>query len=301
MGVVAALVTLLWAQASLPAAASTLPIAIHWHAPAGCPEVEAVRAGIARGLPPVEGAITPMTADVEVHAADAEHWQAELALRGADWTATRTLKGTSCAAVADAVGLVIGLALTNELATREAVAPPPPPPPPPPLSTPALGVALVGEAGTLPSATWGGALALGWRFAHARADLVGALYDSRAITSTAFPDTGARLSLASLSARGCALWGGALSAGPCVSAGADRIHGDGTGRIFVGGATSWAPFLGAALRGEWRLSRRIAAFVDAGAAIPLVRARFSVENAGLLHQAAAVSWRGGAGIELRFR
>ncbi|HVX93298.1 MAG TPA: hypothetical protein VHK47_00205 [Polyangia bacterium] len=300
MGVVAALVTLLWAQASPPEAASTLPIAIHWHAPAGCPDVQAVRAGIARGLPPIAGAIVPMTADVEVRVTDAERWQADLALRGADWTATRTLKGMSCAAVADAVGLVIGLALTNELATREAVAPPPPPPPPP-LSTPAVGVALGGDTGTLPGATWGGALALGWRFARARADLVGALYDSRAITSTAFPDTGARLSLASFSARGCALWGGALSAGPCVSAGADRIHGGGTGRIFVGDATNWAPFLGAALRGEWRLSRRTAAFVDAGAAIPLVRARFSVENAGLLHQAAAVSWRGGAGIELRFR
>jgi hypothetical protein len=164
-----------------------------------------------------------------------------------------------------------------------------------------VGVAFAGESGALPSATLGGALTLGWRFARARADVGAALYDARAVTSAAFPDTGAQLSLASLFARGCALWGATLSAGPCVSAGADRVHGDGTGRIFVGDATNWAPFLGAALRGEWRLARRIAAFADAGVAIPLVRARFSVENAGLLHQAAAVSLRGAVGIELRFR
>jgi hypothetical protein len=66
-------------------------------------------------------------------------------------------------------------------------------------------------------------------------------------------------------------------------------------------ATSDAPFVGAALRGEGRLGRWVAAFATVEAAIPLVRARFSVENLGLVHQASAVSLRGAAGLELRFR
>ena len=304
MELLAALVTVLWAQAPPPPVAparDALPIELGWDAPAGCPGVEAVRAGIAHELPPLSEAIAPLHADVAVHALDAEHWQAALALRGGDWTATRLLKGASCAAVADAAGLVIGLALTSELRAREVGVAPPPAPAPRPLSTPAVGLAVGGAAGTSLSAAPGGALSVGWRFAHARADLRASLFASRAANVAGFPETGGRLSLASLAADGCVLWGRAVSLGPCVVAGVDRVHGTGTGPIAAGEVTNFAPFLGGGLRGEWRLSRWVAPFVDVQAAIPLVRARFSVENVGLVHEAAAVSFRGAAGLELRFR
>ena len=298
----AALATILLAEvAEVAAGVAPPPIDLRWSAPAGCPDVEVVRAGIARGLPSTPAGVEPMHADVVVSALDADHWRAARELRGVDWTATRTLKGATCAAVADAAGLVMGLALTSELAAREVVVAPPPPPPAPRISTPIVALAFAGDVGALPAATPGVALALGWRFTHARAELRGSLFESRAGVVAAFPDTGGRLSLASLAARGCALWGWSVSGGPCLGAGVDRFHGTGTGPVMTGDVTNLAPFLAAGLQGEGRLSRWVAAFVTAEAEIPLVRARFSVENIGQVHQAAAVSFRGAAGLELRFR
>jgi hypothetical protein len=308
--IAAALATILWAQMAAspapPAAARApvpLPIDLRWDAPAGCPELATVRAGIARGLPDVPTGIAPMLVAVVVRALDADHWQAALELRGADWTATRTLKGASCAAVADAAGLVIGLALTSELGAQPVVVAPPPPPAPeaPTLSTPLVALAFVSDDGALPAATSGGALALGWRFTRSRAELRASLFSSRTGSVAAFPDTGGRLSLASLAARACGLGGWTLSLGPCAGAGVDRLHGTGTGPITTADATSYAPFLSLGFQGEWRMSRWVAATLAVDGAIPLVRARFSVENVGLVHEAAPVSLRGAAGLEVRFR
>jgi hypothetical protein len=206
--------------------------------------------------------------------------------------------------VADAAGLVIGLALATELAERPVVVAPTPPPPPPPTfrSTPALGLAVTGDAGALPSATAGGALSLGWRWERARLDLRGSLLASRRGTIAAHDDTGATLSLASFALRGCRLWGGgALSGGPCLGAGVDRLHGTGFGPITPGEGTNYAPFGAGGLQGEGRLSRWVVAFLAVDAAIPLVRAQFSVKDIGLVHEASAVSLRAAAGLELRFR
>jgi hypothetical protein len=299
----AALATILWAQSGVGAGA--VPIELRWEAPAGCPDATTVRAAITRGVPPSPTGTEPMHAAVVVSALDANHWRAALELRGADWTATRALQGPSCAAVADAVGLVIGLALTSALREPEVVvAPPSPPPPPPPaprLSTPVAALALAGDVGALPAATPGGALTLGWRWARARVDLRGSLFESRASTISTQPDAGARLSLASLVARACTLRGATWSAGPCLGAGVDRLRGVGTGQITAGAVTSFAPFLDGGLQAEGRLSRWVVAFLSAEAAIPLVRARFSVEDIGQVHQAAAVLFRGAAGLEVRFR
>jgi hypothetical protein len=92
-----------------------------------------------------------------------------------------------------------------------------------------------------------------------------------------------------------------VSFGPCLGAGVERLHGTGFGPITVEEATSFAPFALGGLHGEWRLSRWVAPFLAVEAAIPLARARFSVENVGLVHQPADVSFRGAAGLEIRFR
>ena len=310
----AALVSLLWTQVVAPpappvvaspaASAPPLPIELRWDAPPDCPSLATLRVVIARGLPSAPAGMAAnyanMYAGVVVTALDADHWLAALDLRGPDWTATRALKGATCAAVTDAAALVIGLALTSELEAREVLATPPPRPPPAP-STPFAALAVAADAGTLPTATPGGALSLGWRFTHARVELQGSLFESRAATTASRPDTGGRLSLVSLAARGCALWGRAVSFGPCVGAGVDRLHGAGTGPIAAGAATSFAPFAAGGLQGAWRLSRWVGPFLTVEAAIPLVRARFSVENVGLVHQPADVSFRGAAGLEIRFR
>jgi hypothetical protein len=296
----AALATLLWAQTGA-APAPPLSIDLRWDAPAGCPDVATVRAGIARGVPPTPTGTEPLHAGVAVTADDAAHWRAALELRGVDWTATRALKGPSCAAVADAAELVIGMALTTELEAREVVVATPPPPPPPTPSAPTVALAFVGDAGTLPSWATGGALSFGWHRARAFVDVRASLFGSRTGLLAVEPDAGGRFSLASLDVRGCYLWGGRVSAGPCVGAGVDRLHATGLGPIKTGDVTSFAPFFEGGLEGLWRMSRWVAPFIVAEAAIPLVRARFSVEDVGQFHQPAAVSFRGAAGLEVRFR
>jgi hypothetical protein len=304
----AALATILWAQAAAPsdvvaAPAPRLPIELRWDAPAGCPDLDAVRAGIARGVPSTPTSTEPLYAGVAVSVDDVAHWRAALELRGVDWTATRALKGPSCAAVADAAELVIGMALTSALEAREVVVASPPPPAAarPTPSSPTLALAFVGDAGALPSAAPGGALSFGWHRARVFLDVRGSLFASRAGTLAVEPDAGGRVSLASLDARGCYLWGRTVSMGPCVGAGVDRLHATGTGPITTGNVTSFAPFFDGGLQATWRLSRWVAPFLAAEAAIPLVRGRFSVEDVGQFHQPAAVSFRGAAGLEVRFR
>jgi hypothetical protein len=286
--------------------AAPFPVELSWDAPAGCPDAEGVRGAIARGLPPTDGGLARVQAHVSVTPLDAEHWRAALELRGADWTATRTLKGPSCAGVADAAALVIVMALANERQAREVVveaAPPPPPPPVEPLSpsSPLVGVGAAVDTSTLPAATPGLAVAVGWRWTRARVDLRGAFFRQQEGRIEDQPTTGANLSLISASARGCYVRGDVISVGPCVAAGFDRLTGRGFGPIASAEDSNIAPFFSGGLIGEWRLSRWVVPFVSAEAAIPLVRARFSVEDVGLVHQAAAVSFRGAAGLELRFR
>lgn len=293
---------MLWLAVAPPAPS---PVDLRWDAPAGCPGADAVRAGIARGLPPAAASAARVDADVAVTAIDAEHWRAELRLRGADWTATRTLKGPTCAAVADAATLVIDLAVATELGEREVVvAPPPPPPPPPPAPprpTPTLGVAVASDAGALPSATAGGAVLLGWRSPRFRLDLRGSWLAAQSGTVAGRADTGATVSLGSAMLRGCRMWGDAASLGPCVGAGLDRLHGTGFGPIVPSEGTNYAPFGDIGLQGEARISRWVAAFLSVDGAIPLVRARFSVKDIGQVHEPAAISLRVAAGLELRFR
>jgi hypothetical protein len=307
-GVLALLGLVLVAQAGEAAAPPppppAPPVELRWDAPAGCPDADAVRAAIARGVPAAPPAgLASLQADVAVTAQDADHWRASLQLRGLDWTATRSLKGPTCEAVADAAGLVIVMALATELGERPVVvaAPAPPPPPPPRTSTPALGFAGATDSGTLPGATAGGALSLGWRWDRARLDLRAALFASQSGTIPDHADTGARMSLASVGLRGCRLWGGAVALGPCVGAGVDRVHGSGFGPITAGEGTNLAPFVTGGLQAEGQMSRRVVAFLAADAAIPLVRAQFSVKDIGLVHEAAVVSLRVAAGLELRFR
>jgi hypothetical protein len=301
----AALATILWAQTgTIPGGAPTsrLPIELRWDAPAGCPDIDTVRAGIARGVPTTPTSAEPMYAGVAVSADDAAHWRAALELRGADWTATRALKGPSCAAVADAAELVIGMALTSELEAREVVvASPPPPPPRPTPSTPTVALAFVGDVGTLPAAAPGGALSFGWHRSRVFVDVRASLFASRTGLLAVEPDAGGSVSLASLDLRGCYLWGGRVAVGPCVGAGVDRLHATGRGPFMTGNVTSFAPLLEGSLQAAWRMSRWVAPFIAADAVIPLVRARFSVEDVGQFHQSAAVSFRGAAGLEVRFR
>jgi hypothetical protein len=281
------------------------PVDLRWEAPAGCPDAETIQAGIARGLPATPAPVAKMRAEVKVFQVDAEHWRAELDLRGPDWTATRTLKGPTCAAVSDAAGLVIVLALNTDRQEREVILVPPAPPPspvgPPAAGTPFVSLGATTDVGALPAPSVGGTVAVGWRFARARLDLGASLLASRQGTVPDHPDTGATFRFASAGLRGCYLLGDRWAAGPCIAGGVNRTSGTGFGPITAGEATSTAGFFAAGILGEWRLSRWVVPYLAVEGAIPLVRPQFSVKDIGPVHRASAVSFRGVAGLELRFR
>jgi len=301
--------SVLWARAGAAAAPDVLalPVELRWDAPSGCPDAASVRAAVARGVPaPPPGVeIAPVAAEVVV-TAPGGRWRAAVALRGLDWSATRLLKGPTCVAVADAAALIIDLALATELQTREAAGAPTPPPPPtrprlPSRATPVLGLGATGDVGTLPAAGGGAVAVLGWRSARMRVDVRGSWFASRAGTVPGEPDVGARVGLWSASLRACRLGGATLVAGVCADAGLDHLDGTAFGAITPTPKTGFAPFLGAGLQGEWRLSRWVVPFVSVEAAIPLVRTQISIQDVGPVHRAAAVSFRGAAGIEVPFR
>lgn len=300
-----ALLALVMAQAPAapapPVSSSTSPVELRWEAPAGCPDAQSVRDAVARGLASVAGRVARVEATVNVTPVDVEHWRAALELRGHDWTATRMLKGPSCAAVADASALVIVLALAAELQEREVIVEAPPVPAPGPRSSPAIGVVGMVDTKTLPSPAPGAAVSLGWRWPHARVDLRGALFGAQPARIEDQPEKGASLWLLTASLQGCWLFGGMVAVGPCGAAGLDRLAGRGFGPIASTYRSNLAPFLGAGMVIELRMSRWVVPFLSAEAAFPLVRARFSIEHVGEVHQAAAASFRGAAGVELRFR
>src|SRR4051812_16467917 len=121
----AAILTMILSEATGVASGSPSPVDLTWAAPRGCPDVEAIRASIGRGLPSAPGAFAGVRAAISVSRADAEHWRAAIDLRGADWAAARTLEGPTCTAVSDAAALVVALALNNGPDDRDAVATPP--------------------------------------------------------------------------------------------------------------------------------------------------------------------------------
>jgi len=282
---------------------ATSPVDLSWEAPAGCPDAETMRASIARSVPTGDGGMPAMHAEVVISALAADHWRAALVLRGSEWTGTRSLRGATCATVADAAGLVIVLALANEMREPEVAVVQPPTPPPPPRSTPVLGVAAMADAGTLPTASLGLAVSLGWRcWPRAHVDLRAALFAPRQGEISSQPGTGAELSLASAVAQGCYLFGGTAAAvGPCVGAGIERVSGQGFGPIAAAKASNVAPVVSAGARVEWQWARWLALFGAVELAIPVVRARFSVKDVGQVHQASPASIRGAVGLEIRFR
>jgi hypothetical protein len=274
---------------------------LRWEAPAGCPDAETMRASIARSAPTAQAGVAAMHAEVVISAL-ADHWRAALVLRGSEWTGTRSLKGPTCATVADAAGLVIVLALANEMREPEVAVAQPATPAPAPRSTPILGVAAMVDAGALPAASMGLAVSLGWRFPRAHVDLRAALFAPKKGEISTQPGTGAELSLASALAQGCYLFGSTAAAvGPCVGAGVERFGAKGFGPITAAEGSSVAPVVSAGARAEWEWARWLALFGTVELAIPVVRARFSVKDVGQVHQASPASIRGAVGLEIRFR
>ena len=91
-----------------------------------------------------------------------------------------------------------------------------------------------------------------------------------------------------------------IELGPCGSFELGRLHAQGYGVTDPGdGGTLWAA-LEASGALAFRLVPRVALALRLGAAVPLLRPRFVLDNVGSVYQPPAVLARGSAGVEIVF-
>jgi hypothetical protein len=165
----------------------------------------------------------------------------------------------------------------------------------------AVGLAVAGDAATLPSAAAGGSLSLAWQAGALRLELEGRRWLAQSRDLEAF-DAGARFSMSSIGARGCwrLLADGAFELASCAGADVHLVSAPGRGVEPDYDATAeWTAF---AAGGQARvfLAPWLAWRVRLEACLPLSRPIFVLEGGGRLHQPAALGGAAVFGVELLF-
>jgi hypothetical protein len=134
-----------------------------------------------------------------------------------------------------------------------------------------------------------------------RFELGVAFRPASAATVASRPATGGDVDLLTGSAGTCRVWGrAAIELGPCLAFEIGRLHASGFGVTSPGEAsTLWAALEGGGVIG-YRHFARLALVLRLGAAVPLVRPRFVLDNVGPVFQPPVVTARGSAGVEITF-
>lgn len=128
-----------------PPAGDHAPPALRWQAPPGCPTHDDVAASLAAQAATTDAQPSPLAADATVRQTAAGTWAVTITVTSATDEIHRELELDSCAAAAEAVALIYGLALTGDLdpATNEPPSPTPVVPPPSGISEPRKAAAVV--------------------------------------------------------------------------------------------------------------------------------------------------------------
>jgi hypothetical protein len=282
-------------------AAGAEPLALTWSAPSDCPGQAEVTAGIARMIPASGRAREPLQARgvVSKDAAGLFHGEVEITAFGQ--ASKRMIDGESCAAVSDAMELMLAIAIDPDAAPEAPPRPlPPSPAPREPLSF-ALGASFALGTGTFGSASPGAEITAGLMYRRLVVELDGAWLAAHSATLADKPTEGASAWLAHAGGRACyMLLGSSIDVGPCAAAGVEWIvaHGFGSSQPANTTATIFVPALG--LRGSFALSQALALRAGAEAGLPTPRPTFVIDNAGTLERANAVTLRFSLGAEAHF-
>jgi hypothetical protein len=301
-----------------PAEAAASPVTLDWVAPDACPSGAAVSSAIDRSL---GGGPAPAAVHARVVVSqEGGTFHAEIELGDPGHGNTRSIDAESCAALADAVALVVALA-------ADSVAAPPPRETPrpdaasssPPAASPAAdshaltapaprdnwfaGASFLLDTAILPGTAAGANVALGYGPSRTTVEIDGAFLAPQDATLVDRPSQGARMWLAHAGARACyAAIAGQFELGPCAGAGVVWIvaHGfggppdqpsDATGTTAVGA-------LGA--RAGLRAGRHLTLRLTADAVLPLSRPRFAIDGGGDVFRVPAASLRASLGAEVSF-
>jgi hypothetical protein len=293
---------------STTARAADDALALSWSAPTDCPGGDAIKAGVERILASSR-VREPLRARGIVSRAAAGGFHGEVEISASGQSSTRSVDGESCAAVSDAMELMLAIAINPDAlpsppaspvaATREA--------PPAEPARPARGTLFVlAASGLIGSGSFGAAapgaeLAAGFAWRRLVLEANGAWLAARHATLADKPSEGASAWTAHAGARACVfLTGRALDVAPCAGVGVEWIvaHGFGASEPADATATLVVPALG--VRATLAISQAISLRAGGEAALPLDRPSFVIDNAGTVERVSAAMFRATAGAECHF-
>lgn len=276
------------------------PLTLDWPAREGCPSEEAVAARV-QELVGGEGAGPErLRAAAELRGAE-DRWEALLSIVTAEARSERRFEADSCAAVADAVAVILALSLERAPVLRQPIRKALPAGPNPPRAGTAwhLGARLVGTVGLLPGLSSGVSLEMRHLFA-------GGLGVSFGATAWLPPTVEADFARVRVG-----LLAGELAIGQSLRFGIVELRPEARvelGRFDLrGSATGFAPVtaaafhiaVGASLEGAIRLTGPLWGGARIGGYLTGARPEVVVDGAGRLFRPGLGSLRVALGIELR--
>ena len=294
------------------AAPATARADLEWVAPAGCSSRESVLDAVTRALGPSSTADVGAIRARAVVESSGRGWRVQLSTANGE----RTLSADTCEQLAEAVALILALAI--EPARARVTAPPEERAASPanananakdaatPASTAAgasvlaIGAGELADLGTMPSAAVGAEIFAAIRVPPLRIEVAGSLWEPQRQT---VPGTsaGGDLTLIAGVAHGCLLPVlDRFELGGCVGAGIDSMSASAFGPILASrGSGAWMVAAGEA-RAGFALLPWLAIHAGFGLHVPLTRPSFVIEGVGQVHRPAPVSGRQALTLEARF-
>jgi hypothetical protein len=241
---------------------------------------------------------------------------ATVTLSSAGQTEERTVEGESCHAVANAVVLIVALAVNPDASLAPAVAPVEVPPPvvsPPIDAAPRVPVAwaprygvgaaasVLVDGGSLPKLGLGGEIALSYRPGALELEAVGQALGARATSVANRPSEGASFWMLHAGARACYhVLEGRFDLAPCLGVGAEWVFANGFGSVIPLDAVARLGVGSVGVKALFGLRDRLNLRVMIEGAAPVNRPTYFIDGAGLVYETAPIWVRGALGFEARF-
>jgi hypothetical protein len=277
---------------------------LEWVAPSGCSSRQSVLDAVTRALG------SRSTADVGALRARAvvESTGRGFRVQLSTPSGERTLDADTCDQLAEAVALILALAVEPAPATaqqEERVAPAEkvnekPVAPAARARLLALGGGQLADLGTLPGAAVGAEIFAAIRVPPLRIEVAGAFWGTQR-QNVGSTDAGGDLTLLSGVAHGCFLPVlDRFELGGCLGAGVDSMTATAFGPIVASrGAGTWGVLAGEARVG-FSMLPWLAVHAGFGLHVPVTRPSFVIEGVGQVHRPASVSGRQALTLEARF-
>ena len=267
------------------------PKLLDWQAPDECPDRLEVRAQIIRRVSRRTASTAPM-ASVEV-ASDSGGYRAVVRLQSGETFETREVRGATCAEAADAVAWMIALTWVPRVHTTDRTSSAQSVTELPSSWHPHAALRSVFDAGSLPGADAGIAIALGTTHdSGLDVEVAGTLWANRFDALMDGSPAGADVTLSALSAQGCvSRWFACVGfeAGT-IQASAVQLQDGRTASLLWLAATAGA-------RVRHPLTRTLRVILDAGVVVPLARPEFTFDGGGIVFRSAPVAARAGLALE----